>query len=274
MQHQTSTCSCAVETAGDGGDGSGRPKRLLRRRRSRIPGRRWPRRSSTAVPWRTAARSWRSTHPTARRTRLWCRSTCAACCRQRRPSDRRYHTCDRRKPLAAGRRVHAGRIERDAVAVHPGARRFLHQPACGGGTERRATLRGRAVRQGRRRLLGAGGEAGGGRHPARHNAVSAVRARIRRRPGPRRGAAPDPSPELFRDADGSGHPPLHAGALREVGAHLAGRGAAVAIESGISISENPGFRFDYRPNGATSFSAEMEDSDGRSFRQEWPATPT
>jgi sulfur-oxidizing protein SoxY len=48
----------------------------------------------------------------------------------------------------------------------------------------------------------------------------------------------------------------------------------VTIESGISVSENPSFRFDYRPNGATSFSAEMEDSDGRSYRQEWPATPT
>ena len=48
----------------------------------------------------------------------------------------------------------------------------------------------------------------------------------------------------------------------------------VAIESGISISENPSFRFDYRPNGATSFRALMEDSDGRSYRQEWPALPT
>jgi sulfur-oxidizing protein SoxY len=48
----------------------------------------------------------------------------------------------------------------------------------------------------------------------------------------------------------------------------------VSIESGISISENPGFRFDYRPNGATSFSAQVEDSDGRSYRQEWPAMPT
>ena len=48
----------------------------------------------------------------------------------------------------------------------------------------------------------------------------------------------------------------------------------LSIDSGISISENPAFRFDYRPNGAASFSAEVEDSDGRSFRQEWPATPT
>ena len=45
----------------------------------------------------------------------------------------------------------------------------------------------------------------------------------------------------------------------------------ISIEGGISISENPGFRFDYRPNGATSFRAEMEDSEGRSFRDEWPA---
>jgi len=48
----------------------------------------------------------------------------------------------------------------------------------------------------------------------------------------------------------------------------------VSIESGISISENPSFRFDYRPNGATSFRALMEDSEGRSYRQEWPALPT
>ena len=53
-----------------------------------------------------------------------------------------------------------------------------------------------------------------------------------------------------------------------------GQDLLLAVQGGISISENPSFRFDYRPNGATSFSAEIEDSDGRSFRQEWPATPT
>jgi sulfur-oxidizing protein SoxY len=45
----------------------------------------------------------------------------------------------------------------------------------------------------------------------------------------------------------------------------------LAVEGGISIAENPEFRFDYRPNGAASFRAEMEDSEGASFRQEWPA---
>jgi sulfur-oxidizing protein SoxY len=45
----------------------------------------------------------------------------------------------------------------------------------------------------------------------------------------------------------------------------------LAVESGISIAENPEFRFDYRPSGAASFHAEMEDSEGAIFRQEWPA---
>jgi sulfur-oxidizing protein SoxY len=45
----------------------------------------------------------------------------------------------------------------------------------------------------------------------------------------------------------------------------------LAIEGGISLSENPAFRFDYRPNGAGSFRAEMGDSEGKSFKQEWPA---
>jgi sulfur-oxidizing protein SoxY len=51
-----------------------------------------------------------------------------------------------------------------------------------------------------------------------------------------------------------------------------GQDLLLAVESGISMSENPTFRFDYRPNGATTFSAEMEDNDGGSSRQEWPAT--
>ena len=53
-----------------------------------------------------------------------------------------------------------------------------------------------------------------------------------------------------------------------------GKDLLLSIESGISIAENPGFRFDFRPNGAATFSAEMQDSDGKVFHQEWPATPT
>ena len=46
----------------------------------------------------------------------------------------------------------------------------------------------------------------------------------------------------------------------------------LTVESGISIAENPEFRFDYHPNGATSFRAEMEDSEGQAFTRSWPAT--
>jgi sulfur-oxidizing protein SoxY len=45
----------------------------------------------------------------------------------------------------------------------------------------------------------------------------------------------------------------------------------LSIKGGISISENPAFRFDYRPNGAGSFRAEIDDSEGKSFTHEWPA---
>lgn len=45
----------------------------------------------------------------------------------------------------------------------------------------------------------------------------------------------------------------------------------LSVEGGISIAENPEFRFDYRPNGATGFRAEVDDSEGTSFSQEWPA---
>ena len=43
----------------------------------------------------------------------------------------------------------------------------------------------------------------------------------------------------------------------------------LGVESGISISENPEFRFDYRPNGAAEFRAEVQDSEGKSFKESW-----
>jgi sulfur-oxidizing protein SoxY len=43
------------------------------------------------------------------------------------------------------------------------------------------------------------------------------------------------------------------------------------VDSGISISENPEFRFDVRPNGAGEFRAEATDSEGAVFRDAWPA---
>jgi sulfur-oxidizing protein SoxY len=45
------------------------------------------------------------------------------------------------------------------------------------------------------------------------------------------------------------------------------------MDGGISISEDPNFRFSYSPNGAASFRAEAVDTDGNVFRGEWPAEP-
>ncbi len=46
----------------------------------------------------------------------------------------------------------------------------------------------------------------------------------------------------------------------------------LGAETGISMSENPEFRFDYRPNGATTFRAEVQDNEGGSFKQSWSVT--
>ena len=51
-----------------------------------------------------------------------------------------------------------------------------------------------------------------------------------------------------------------------------GEDLLLSIESGISISENPASASTTAPTARPRFSAEMEDSEGRSFRQEWPAT--
>jgi sulfur-oxidizing protein SoxY len=45
-----------------------------------------------------------------------------------------------------------------------------------------------------------------------------------------------------------------------------------SMEAGISISENPNFRFTYVPNGAAVFKVEARDTEGRVFRREWPAS--
>src|SRR5215469_16874975 len=44
----------------------------------------------------------------------------------------------------------------------------------------------------------------------------------------------------------------------------------LAMDGGISISEDPNIRFAYRPNGATAFRAEARDTEGHVFRSEWP----
>jgi sulfur-oxidizing protein SoxY len=44
-----------------------------------------------------------------------------------------------------------------------------------------------------------------------------------------------------------------------------------SMEGGISVSEDPNFRFDFRPNGAANFRVEAKDTDGKIYRREWPA---
>ncbi len=44
-----------------------------------------------------------------------------------------------------------------------------------------------------------------------------------------------------------------------------------SMEGGISVSEDPNFRFDFRPNGAATFRVEAKDTDGKVYRREWPA---
>lgn len=44
-----------------------------------------------------------------------------------------------------------------------------------------------------------------------------------------------------------------------------------SMVGGISISEDPNFRFNFVPNGAATFRVEAKDTDGKLFRQEWPA---
>jgi sulfur-oxidizing protein SoxY len=44
----------------------------------------------------------------------------------------------------------------------------------------------------------------------------------------------------------------------------------LTIEGGISISEDPNIRFSYAPNGAATLRAEARDTNGQTFRGEWP----
>jgi sulfur-oxidizing protein SoxY len=44
----------------------------------------------------------------------------------------------------------------------------------------------------------------------------------------------------------------------------------LGIESGISIAQNPEFRFSYRPNEAAEIRAEVQDSEGKVFKDSWP----
>jgi sulfur-oxidizing protein SoxY len=44
----------------------------------------------------------------------------------------------------------------------------------------------------------------------------------------------------------------------------------LAMDGGISMSEDPNIRFSYRPNGAAQFRVEAVDTEGHVFKSEWP----
>ena len=49
-----------------------------------------------------------------------------------------------------------------------------------------------------------------------------------------------------------------------------GEALLFSLETGISISEDPNFRFTYIANGAATFKVEARDTEGKVFRREWP----
>ncbi|NGN41316.1 quinoprotein dehydrogenase-associated SoxYZ-like carrier [Mesorhizobium sp. CGMCC 1.15528] len=48
----------------------------------------------------------------------------------------------------------------------------------------------------------------------------------------------------------------------------------LSMEGGISISEDPNFRFDYKPAGSDEIRVEATDTDGNVFRNQWPLEAT
>jgi sulfur-oxidizing protein SoxY len=51
-----------------------------------------------------------------------------------------------------------------------------------------------------------------------------------------------------------------------------GQDLVFSMAAGISISEDPNFRFTFKPNGAKEFRVEAEDTAGKTFSGAWPAT--
>jgi sulfur-oxidizing protein SoxY len=49
-----------------------------------------------------------------------------------------------------------------------------------------------------------------------------------------------------------------------------GNDPVLTVEGGISLSQDPNFRFDYLSNGATTMRVEATDSNGTKFQHEWP----
>ena len=83
----------------------------------------------------------------------------------------------------------------------------------------------------------------------------------------------DTPPERLRPAARSGdaaHTPRRTSSTRV--SVWQGDTLLFSMVGGISVSEDPNFRFTFVSNGAATFRAEAKDTNGQRFRQEWPAT--
>jgi sulfur-oxidizing protein SoxY len=72
---------------------------------------------------------------------------------------------------------------------------------------------------------------------------------------------------MQRDLETLGYPPAFF--VREIRVWQ-GDELVLAMDGGISISQDPSIRFNYRPNGAAQFRVEARDSDGHVFESTWP----
>jgi sulfur-oxidizing protein SoxY len=121
---------------------------------------------------------------------------------------------------------------------------------------------------------------GGCSAPAAKNAVEASLGQMRLR----QFASEAPVSRARREAQIMMRHPNHSGLQRDQITHLytpahfvnelrvfQGDRLMLAVEGGISISEDPNIRFTYAPNGAATFRAEATDTNGQAFKGEWPA---
>ena len=207
------------------------------------------------------------------RTPAPCRSRSRRCSRRRRALDQ-DRPSDRRREPGPGR----GRVpllprdrRRHHRHAHPG--RPVHQPARRGRDLRRRALHGRAVHQGRRRLLRAGHDGQGRRHGAAGQDAAQADDHLRAGRGPAGAAADQPS-QLYRDADGPADPlldpaglcPLRQGPLRRhAGARGRGRHRALG---------GPVLHLLLQADAPAPMVVQVEDSEGRNFEQTWPIGPT
>ena len=85
--------------------------------------------------------------------------------------------------------------------------------------------------------------------------------------GPARGAADDPPPQQFRAAEGPGDAALHPGQfITDLEVDQGGK-TLFSMTGGISISEDPSFRFDYTGDATAPFHAKATDTEGNVFEK-------